>query len=55
MEFAETLGKDLNLTDEAVAAIVTSIVEQLDGSVVEDTRDLDAAAAAAGGGSLGLA
>jgi SNF5 / SMARCB1 / INI1 len=42
MEFAQSLGKDLNLSDEAVVAIMTSIVEQLDGSIVEDTKDLDA-------------
>jgi SNF5 / SMARCB1 / INI1 len=41
MEFAQSLGDDLNLSDEAVVAIMTSIVEQLDGSVVEDTKDLD--------------
>ena len=41
IEFAQSLGKDLNLTDEAVVAIVTSIVEQLDGSAVDDTNDLD--------------
>lgn len=42
IEFAQNLGKDLNLSDEAIVAIVTSIVEQLDGAVVEDTKDLDA-------------
>ena len=41
IEFAQSLGDDLNLSDEAVVAIVTSIVEQLDGSAVEDTNDLD--------------
>mgnify|MGYP005847742283 CR=1 FL=1 len=43
IEFAQTLGRDLNLSDEAVIAIVTSIVEQLDGAVVDDTKDLDVA------------
>ena len=38
--FAQNLGKDLNLSDEAVVAVMTSIVEQLDGSTVEDTKDL---------------
>ncbi|CAB9524736.1 expressed unknown protein [Seminavis robusta] len=41
LQFAQSLGKDLNLSEEAVVAIMTSIVEQLDGSVVEDTKDLD--------------
>ena len=41
IEFAQSLGHDLNLSDEAIVAIVTSIVEQLDGSAVEDTNDLD--------------
>lgn len=47
IEFAQSLGDDLNLSDEAVVAIVTSIVEQLDGSAVEDTNDLDHAGAEA--------
>lgn len=41
IEFARSFGEDLNLSDEAVVAVVTSIVEQLDGSTVEDTSDLD--------------
>lgn len=41
IEFARSLGKDLNLPDEAIVAIVTSIVEQLDGAMVDDTKDLD--------------
>ena len=45
IEFAKQFGQDLNLSDEAVVAVVTSIVEQLDGSVVDDTKDLDANAA----------
>ena len=39
IDFAETLGEELNLSDEAVVAVATTIVEQLHGIEVEDSGE----------------
>ena len=39
LDFAQTLGEELNLPDEAVIAVATTIVEQLHGIKMEESEE----------------
>ena len=39
LDFAQTLGEELNLPDEAVIAVATTIVEQLHGITMEESEE----------------
>ena len=51
MDFAQTLGEELNLPDEAVIAVATTILEQINGIAMEDSEEKPSSSSNSGMGA----
>ena len=51
LDFAQTLGEELNLPEEAVIAVATTIVEQLHGITMEDSEETSSSPSKSGIGA----